>query len=138
MKTVADIMTRDLITLPLGSTLLDAHDLMREKGIRHIPVMDGERFAGILTQKIIMASVIRLLVKYGGNALERREGQLPVAELMATDCATLAPDQPLDQVADFFLAHKHGCLPVLEKSGTLVGILTSSDFVRLCQQLLKG
>lgn len=137
MKTVADIMTKNLVTLELQATLLDAHELMRDKGVRHIPVMDAGQYAGMLTQKTIMAQVIRLLVKFGGNALERREGQLPVAELIDREAATVAPNQPLAEVADFFLSHKHGCLPVLENN-ELVGIVTSSDFVRLAASLLSA
>lgn len=37
---VGDIMTRDVLTLDQTATLKDAHDLMREKSIRHIPVVD--------------------------------------------------------------------------------------------------
>lgn len=138
MQTAADIMTRDLITLPLEASLKDAHDLMRDKGIRHIPVMDGDNFVGMLTQKALIAAVIRLLATYGANALERRESQQPVKELLTKDPACVAPDTPLLQVADFFLAHRHGCLPVVHPDGRLAGLLTSSDFVRLSRTLLAA
>lgn len=138
MHTAADIMTKDLVTLPFNATLKDAHSLTRDKGIRHLPIMDGEQFVGMLTQKRMIATVINLLATYGANALERREGQSPVSELVETDCATVTPDTPLLAVTDFFLKHRHGCLPVVSDGGKLVGILTSSDFVRLCRNLLAA
>ncbi|MED5525934.1 HPP family protein [Gallaecimonas pentaromativorans] len=138
MQTAADIMTKNLVTLPLTASLKDAHAITRDKGIRHLPVMEGEQFVGMLTQKRMMGAVINLLATYGANALERREGQTPVRELVEVDCATVTPDTPLLAVTDFFLKHRHGCLPVVDENGKLVGMLTSSDFVRLCRNLLAS
>ncbi len=137
MNTVEDLMTADPLSLHRAATLKDAHDLMREKNVRHIPVIDEQgMLVGMLTQKVMMAAVIGLLAKYGATALERKEKQQLVADLMLTDFATVTAEQSLAEVAAFFVKNRHGCLPVLTPENKLIGILTSSDFVRLSAELL--
>lgn len=137
IKTVADLMTPDPLSLLRSASLKEAHDLMREKNIRHIPVIDENgQLVGMLTQKVMMAAVIGLLAKYGATALERKEKQQLVADLMLTDFATITAEQSLREVAAFFVKNRHGCLPVITAENKLVGILTSSDFVRLAAELL--
>lgn len=136
---VADLMTANPLFVRRDQTLKDAHDLMRQKNIRHIPVLDAEdRLVGVLTQKKMIATVMGLLAKYGTTALERKERQQIIAELMDTDFASVQPEQTLSEVIGYFLKNKHGCLPVVDANDKLLGILTSSDFVRLAGQLLDS
>ncbi|ALU43124.1 CBS domain-containing protein [Pseudoalteromonas rubra] len=138
LTTVADLMTPDPLAVSETNTLNDAHNLMREKNIRHIPVIDDNgMLVGMLTQKIMIAKVMRIIATYGTNALERKEKQQQVAELMATDFASIQPQQSLQEVVRFFVDNRHGCMPVTDDKGKLLGILTSSDFVRLAAALLS-
>ncbi|MDP4529639.1 CBS domain-containing protein [Alkalimonas delamerensis] len=138
-KTVAQLMTANPLFVRREQSLKDAHDLMRSKNIRHIPVLDQQdKLVGVLTQKKMIATVMGLLAKYGTSAMERKEKQQLIGELMDTDFATVQPDQPLQQVISYFLKNKHGCLPVVDSEDNLLGILTSSDFVRLAGDLLAG
>ena len=138
ITTVADLMTADPLSVKRASTLKEAHDLMREKNIRHIPVIEknGE-LVGMLTQKIMVAKVMSLMAQYGATALERKEKQQLVADMMATDFAAVTPEQSLTEVAGFFVKNRHGCMPVVDENNKLKGILTSSDFVRLAAELLE-
>ncbi|MEH8020423.1 MULTISPECIES: HPP family protein [Rheinheimera] len=136
-KTVAQLMTADPLCVTRNASLKDAHDLMRSKNIRHIPVIDDKgELVGMLTQKIMIAKVMGLMAQYGATALERKEKQILIADIMATDFAAVAPQQSLKDVADFFVSNRHGCMPVVDEANKLKGILTSSDFVRLAADLL--
>ncbi|WP_019675424.1 HPP family protein [Arsukibacterium perlucidum] len=138
ITTVAELMTADPLCLLRSASLKDAHDLMRQKNVRHIPVIEANgELVGMLTQKIMIAKVMGLMAQYGATALERKEKQLLVSELMATDFAAVTAEQPLVEVADFFVTNRHGCLPVVDGDNKITGILTSSDFVRLAARLLK-
>ncbi|MDX1536601.1 HPP family protein [Arsukibacterium sp.] len=138
IATVAELMTADPLCVLRSDSLKDAHDLMREKNVRHIPVIDANgELAGMLTQKIMIAKVMGLMAQYGAAALERKERQVLVSELMATDFAAVTAEQPLIEVADYFVSNRHGCLPVVDADNKISGILTSSDFVRLAARLLK-
>ncbi|GAB3028262.1 CBS domain-containing protein [Bowmanella dokdonensis] len=136
---VRDIMTTQLHTLDETATLHDAHGLSRDKGIRHIPVLDSKTgvFHSIVTQKALVTRVMKLANLYGAAELDEQEKRIPIEEVAVRDGDRISADQPLLEVAEYFLAHKHGCLPVVNTDGTLAGIVTSSDFVKLAIRLLK-
>ncbi|WP_440053994.1 CBS domain-containing protein [Pseudoalteromonas sp. T1lg65] len=135
--TVADLMTADPFAVTADNTLHDAHNIMKEKNVRHIPVINEEGIlVGMLTQKIMIAKVMGIMATYGANAMERKEKQTKVNDIMATDFASVTPAQSLQDVVKFFVENRHGCMPVVDDENKLVGILTSSDFVRLAAVLL--
>ncbi len=138
VRYVSELMTVDPLSVMRSASLKDAHDLMREKNIRHIPVIDEKgELVGMLTQKIMIAKVMGLMAQYGATALERKEKQQLVADMMVTDFAAVTPQQSLKDVAGFFVKNRHGCMPVVDENNKLKGILTSSDFVRLAAELLE-
>ncbi len=139
MLTVADIMTHEVIALAPEQSLADAHRLAREKGIRHIPVVEPESNAlvGIVTQKNMIAKVIHLLTLYGKAKMEEQEASTNIMEIAEVDFDVVHSAQVLTEVAPFFLRNKHGCLPVTDAQHRLIGIVTSSDFVKLSVKLLE-
>lgn len=137
--TVSDIMTTDLVKLTKEATLQDAHNITRERGIRHLPVVEPKsgKLLAIVTQKNMIAKVVSTVALYGGEALEEHESRTDIMEVAVTDYESVDKNQPLSDVAPFFLQNKHGCLPVVDDTGRLVGMITSSDFVKLSVQLLE-
>ncbi len=137
-KQVKDLMTPNPVCILRHETLKQAHDLMREKNIRHIPVVDDNKvLVGMLTQKIMMGQVLKIISVFGPEALERKEKQLQVGEIMAADFESVEPEQSLKEIASFFVSNRHGCMPVIDESRHIKGILTSSDFVKLAAELLS-
>lgn len=55
---------------------------------------------------------------------------------MDTQVDKLGLDEPLPVVVQYFIDNKLGCLPVLDRDNRVLGIVTSSDFIKLCQRLL--
>ncbi|QSX40221.1 CBS domain-containing protein [Shewanella cyperi] len=136
---VKDIMTANPICISDGASLRDAHLLMQSRGVRHLPVIaesDG-RYRGVLTHKKMIASVVGMLNRYGAGALDRKERFTPIAEVMEVPGQHLGTDEPLTVVVDYFIDNKSGCLPVLDADMRVIGIVTSSDFVKLAKRLLQ-
>ncbi|WP_185826758.1 CBS domain-containing protein [Shewanella canadensis] len=136
---VSDIMSTQIVCISHKASLKDAHELMQSRGVRHLPVISefDSKLVGILTHKKMISTVMAMMHKYGGNALDRKErGQL-VEDLMDTDFQKLTDDEPLSIVVEYFIENKLGCLPVVDTQGKVEGIVTSSDFVKLCANLLK-
>lgn len=136
---VRDIMASNLVCISHKATLKDAHELMQTRGVRHLPVIsenDGT-LVGVLTHKKIISAVMSMINKYGTDALARKErGQL-IEELMESDFQKLTEDEPLKIVVEYFIDNKLGCLPVIDNQNKVIGIVTSSDFVKLCALLLN-
>jgi CBS domain-containing protein len=117
LGTVADWMTHEPVTVPEEAPLSRVLRLMRDREIRHVLVMQGERLAGIFSSR----DVRRLL---GGDA--GAPSDVAVAALMTENPVTVSPSAPLLEAAREILDRKIGALPVTE-GGRPVGILTSQD-----------
>lgn len=136
MSTVADIMTAKVAYIEESASLHEARNALRDLGIRHLPVVDADgQLVGLLTQRSVLAKVIALVDQGGVDKLSSHEKIVPVTDVMETKFQVINPDLPLKTAAQYFIQHKHSCLPVIE-NGQLVGIVTSQDFVKLCERLL--
>lgn len=127
---VADLMRKEMLTLGRNDTLSIADDLMKQKRVRHLPVLDdyGD-LCGIVTQRDLFRGAVLRSLGYGSRAEEMMLASLAVKDAMTEDPITVGPDTPLADAARLLLEHSIGCLPVLD-GGRLVGILTEGDFVR--------
>ncbi len=128
MISVADFMTKDLVTVREGDDLALAEALLRLGGIRHLPVVRDRKLVGILTQRDVLRS------GFSGKASAR---ELPVSQVMTKEPVTVRPALGLAQAARLMLERKFGCLPVCEEDGTLVGIVTEADFVRFAADVVR-
>ncbi len=137
MKSVEDVMIKDVHTIELQATMADVRQLMDQHHIRHIPVVEQGQFKGMVTQKNVLAKVMILIEKYGVDRLRRRELKITVDELIDTDTMTAEKSMPLIEAIEYFLNNKSACIPVVSEDNYLEGILTSTDFVKLAKNLLK-
>lgn len=135
---VADIMVTGLICLHPDHSLHDAHKITSEKGIRHLPIVDAHsnQLLAVVTQKAMVAKVMGLVALYGKDDLAAYEKSTNILEVAEKDFRTVQAKDNLLTVAEFFLGNKHGCLPVVDSEKKLIGIVTSSDFVKLAVRLL--
>ncbi len=144
-KTAGDIMTPDPITVTPETSVTDAAHLMVDNGVGALPVLDGDRLVGIVTEgdlimqdvKLEFPSYIHLLdgmIMYP-PATARFEDELrkavaaTVAAVMTEDVVTVEVDAPVEDVATLFVERDVSRMPVLAQ-GRLVGIVSKSDVVR--------
>lgn len=138
MKTVADLMVTQLITLSENDSLATAKAIMQEKNIRNIPIVNkNNECVGILTQREYLRHAFYLVSQFGTQQISKKEQQTPIGNAMNKDILTISPSMTLDTAAEFFIENKYGCLPVIENN-KLVGILTPVDFVKLAHKMLNS
>ena len=139
MLSVQDIMSSKVITLNETHTMKNAHDLTHAKGIRHLPIVDSKtnRIIAVLSQKDMVARVLSIISEHGADNLVEYEMKTPILDIASDMFEVAHTDQPVDEIAHFFLENKFGCLPILNAKDELSGILTSSDFVRLAIRLMQ-
>ena len=135
---VHDIMTREVFTLRESDTLKTARSMMSLARIRHIPIVnDRMEFQGLVTHRDILGATISRFADIDRETQDEIDSGIPIAEIMRTDVTEVSPDLPLRDAAELLLAHKYGCLPVIE-DGILVGILTEADFLKLTIRLMDA
>jgi acetoin utilization protein AcuB len=126
MLKVADIMTRDPVTVRGDTTLGEVIGLMKSHACRQLPVVEGGRLVGIITDRDIRLAMNSPLVLHE-RADDRALLNTAIAETcMTTDPMTVDADAPARTAAELLKKYKFGGLPVL-KEGQLVGIISISD-----------
>lgn len=126
---VSDLMTSNPFTLQRNEQLTLADHVMKERGIRHLPVLDDDgRLCGILSQRDLFRGALMRNLGYGGNLAEKMLETMVTKEAMIRDVITTTPATPIYEAAYTMMENKIGCLPVISND-ELVGILTEEDFV---------
>jgi CBS domain-containing protein len=137
-RTAADIMSRDLVTLEETQNLKFLPEVMKVFRFRHMPVVDGNRLIGLVTERdVLRASASSLLPKSAEQADYLARSFL-VRDMMTRNVHSVHPETPLTDVARLMRREKLGCIPVVEGENTLVGIITEADFVTLSINWLEG
>jgi acetoin utilization protein AcuB len=122
MLLVKDSMTREVVALSPETTAVEALGLCRERRIRHLPVVEGGRLVGIVSDRDLRSAAPALGDSDRASALER----IGISDVMTRDVVSARPDDPIEVAANRMRERRIGCLPVVE-GGELVGIITSSD-----------
>ncbi|MGB7948772.1 MAG: CBS domain-containing protein [Candidatus Binatia bacterium] len=125
---VADVMTKDPLTVATSESIGEADELMNTNKIRQLPVIEGKELVGIVTDRDIRSFL-------AGSLLERpvaRERALntKVREIMTTEPITLAADDDLQEAVELLIEQKVGGIPVVDEAEGLVGIVTYVDVLR--------
>lgn len=130
-------MRHPVITLDADAPVRDAVALMRERGVRHLPVLDGDRrLIGIVTDRDLRQATFDVAL---GRADEdrARAGDLPVREVMTWGVVTVTPATELREAIAVMRERRLGALPVVDRAGHVVGILTERDLLDALQALLR-
>jgi CBS domain-containing protein len=132
--TVADVMTRRVITAGEDIPFKEIARLMAENGVRGLPVMgDDDQVVGVVSEEDLLEAL-----DGGHSHLEwltdgRRgdlSGDVDAGKLMSREVVSIGPDQEVDEAARIMLRNGVTRLPVLDEAGRLVGIVTRTDLLR--------
>ena len=136
LKTVADVMTRKLVTVTEKDLLAEAEQVMLRLRVRHLPVVDGN---GNLVGLVSHADLLHA----ASTPLSDREADrnaiislVQVGKIMQHEVLTVGPGAPLIDAGKLMWDTKVSCLPVVDPYGALLGILTEADFIRIAVELL--
>jgi CBS domain-containing protein len=134
---VSEVMTKDVVSVSEDQTLADLLASMRGMRFRHTPVADDGRLVGLLSERDLlrMSSSSLLPHRDGDEILHRR---FHVRDVMTKDVATVSPTTTLMHAGALMLEKRIGCLPVVDEKNVLVGIITTSDFLKVAISLLSG
>ena len=116
-RTAADVMTTDPRTCSAFSSVLEASALFEDADCGSIPVVDGGRPIGILTDRDVALAV----------ANNPDLGNRPVADFMSKDVISVAPDASLEEVGALFGQEGLHRILVVDAAGQLQGIIAWSD-----------
>jgi acetoin utilization protein AcuB len=133
---VREIMTTDFVTLREDEALLDATLIFVRAGFRHIPILNGTRLVGIVTERDLKHYTPSVLTGISPEEYNRLMETTLLSKIMTRDPLTIEPSKTVYEAAQMLFDRRIGCLPVVEE-GELKGIITTTDMLKLLLQLLK-
>ena len=133
---VREIMTADVVTLQESDTMLDAAMVFARSSIRHLPVLRDKTLVGIFTERDMKRFAPGVLSGTTSEKYNLVMETTPISKVMTHNPMTLKPDQRVAEAAEIFSAKRFGCLPVVD-GDKLVGIVTTTDMLRLMAQMMK-
>lgn len=127
IPTIQKYMTTSPHSIGIEQTLSKAHEMMREHGIRHLPVLHGGKLVGMLTDRDL-----HLVESLAGVD----PAKVKVEDAMATPVYAVSPDSLLDAVVETMGEHKYGSAVIMQND-KVVGIFTTVDVCHALADLLQ-
>lgn len=125
---ISKYMTTSPHTVGIDQPLTTAHRLMRDNRIRHLPVLQGGKLVGMLTERDL--ALIETLKDVD-------PAKVTVEDAMTPTPYTVAPTAPLDEVVSTMAEHRYGSAVVVD-NGHVVGVFTTVDALAAFSDLLHS
>ena len=140
-----DVMSRELITVTFGDTLQHAWQLLRQHGIKALPVVDlSRRIVGIITMADFMRHaqidqpegiVDKLRDFIRPDGLVHSTKPEVVGQIMTRQVRVVSQDRNITELMPLFTESGHHHIPIIDDDKRLVGMITQSDFVKALYQV---
>jgi acetoin utilization protein AcuB len=127
-KTIADYMTTSPHSVGYDQPLKHAHDVMREHHIRHLPVLNGGRLVGLLSDRDLA---------FVENLRDVDAAKVRVDDAMTPTPYSVKKTAMLGQVAREMAEHRYGSAVVMENDH-VIGVFTTTDALRALADACEG
>ena len=131
------IMSREVITIKNDDFIIDAYRIMKEKDIRHLPVVDAnQKIVGMLSDRDVQkAMVTRKLDEYYSET--KIPAESTVASFMNWPVYSINIKTSIKAVAEIMIREKISSLVVEDEHGKVCGIVTTTDMLAHIMQSLE-
>jgi CBS domain-containing protein len=120
MPTVREVMTTDVVTASPSMNVVDAAKKMIEQEKGPLPIVEGDRVLGMVTDRDLVAKVV---------AAGRNPNECSVTDVGTMEPVTIEPDRDLDEARQLMAQHQLDRLIVVD-GGRLAGIVSEADIRR--------
>jgi len=117
-RSASEIMTAPVKTIPSGSSIVQAGEAMTRFSVNVLPVLNGERYEGLITREVVQKALFHGL------------GRQKVNEFMTSGGPVASLDMGMGQIERMMIEERQRFIPVLDDKGTLVGAITRTDLLR--------
>lgn len=126
---VKDFMTKKVVYVSPETTVAHAADLMREQGLRRLPVIEHDRLVGLVTEGTMAEAQPSKATSLSIYEMNYLLNKTKIRDVMIKDVVTVKPYATLEDAVYLMMTHNIGVLPVAE-DGYLSGIITDKDIYR--------
>jgi len=131
---VNELMATDVVTVGRNDDLRLVDDIMAERRVRHIPVVEDGALVGLVTQRDVFKAQMSSTMGYGEKGQRAFLHAVLVKEIMTHPVLTIEPETSVAEAADLMIDQGIGCLPVMQ-DGELIGIVTKTNLLQRLRTL---
>lgn len=124
---VNSYMTKEVITIDPKTKILDALDLMKQHNIHRLPVVEGNRIIGLITEGVIERNTPSTMTSLDMHEVNYLLNKTNVGDIMEKKIISIHKEALLEEAAIKMRQNNIGVLPVVENTNQLVGIITEKD-----------
>jgi acetoin utilization protein AcuB len=128
--TVAEIMTTKVICASMDDTLDGIRKVLQMNHCHHIPIVEGNRLVGIVSDRDVLKDLSPEADMEGADNHALNTLKKKAHQIMSRKVITISPEDSVEEAAVAMLEKKFSCMPVLERSGAVIGIVTKTDILK--------
>lgn len=126
------LMSKNLITLPMDSSLSKAKEVFEKQNIHHLLILDDEGLlAGIMTDRDLYKHLSPTIGTSQETPRDTALMQKKLHQIMARNPITSQAQQSLNEAVLLFYDNHISCLPVVDKKNKAIGIITWRDILKV-------
>ena len=134
---IKDVMTPNPYTIDPDRTVLEALLMMYDHDIRRLPVIEKGKLIGIISDRDIKQTMGRPSLSDKQRSGESDELRFAVRDVMTHNLITVRQDDDLKEAIELIVENKISGLPVVDRDGNLVGVVSTIDLLRYCLDLVE-
>jgi acetoin utilization protein AcuB len=128
---VENWMNPNVITAEVNDSMLDASKILKERGIRHLPVLKEGKLVGIVTDRDLKRASPSDATTLEAHELLYIIANIKVGEIMTKNPITVPYNYTVEEAAEILLEHRISGMPVVDKDGRVVGTITQADIFKV-------
>jgi CBS-domain-containing membrane protein len=134
-----EIMTKDPVTLNIDESFCRVAEIFQEKDIRHLPIVNGQGLIlGIISQRDLNRITSPKKGPNGEYLYDPAElTRYILKQHVIQRVIALAPEDTLEKAVAIMAEKKLGCMPIVDPSGKVIGIVTVTDLLKLFLKTLQ-
>jgi acetoin utilization protein AcuB len=128
---VKDWMSTKVVSIDVDASMQDALKLLKDHGIRMLPVLKKGKLAGIVTDRDVKRASASDATTLEVHELLYLISTIKVKDIMTPNPATVPDDYTVEETARLLLEHKISGVPVVDSTGAVIGIITQTDLFKV-------
>jgi len=128
-ESVTHVMTANPVCVEVNESISTARHLIEEKGVHHLPVVQGDKLRGMLTSNDLLRVSFGEFGNQDGRSLDAiLDHTYQLSDVMNANTVTIDSTDSIQDAARILAVSEFHSLPVID-DGCLIGIVTSSDLI---------
>jgi acetoin utilization protein AcuB len=131
MLLVENWMNPKVVTVDADDSMLDATKLLKEHGIRRLPVLEKGKLVGVVTDRDLKRASPSDATSLEAHELLYLIANIKVREIMTRNPITVPYNYTIEEAAEILLQAKISGMPVTDKDGDVIGMITQTDLFKV-------